>query len=162
MRILIVTNDGTVFLKDEGKAEEILGGRVREVLDLKRSLSDGHDVSLALISGRYGLISGDRVISQYSNAPDTSAGYAELQTRTDYAGRLKVMSRSFDMTMVFVPKDMMRILIAGGSLPRNTLAVTSPEFIDVFEKNGWKFLERKGARIGNKNAESIRSLSSLL
>jgi len=159
MNILAVTNDGTVFLKEKGKAEEIFGGRVTEVRRLKDSLSNEHNVSMALISGRYGLVSGDEIISRYTDPPDTSEGYAELQHRTDYAGRLKEMSDEFDMTMIFVPKDMMRILIGNGSLPCNTLAVTSPEFKDVFEKNGWIFMERKGARIGKKNAEAIGSLS---
>ena len=160
MRILIVTNDGTVFLKERGSAEEMFGGRVTEVLRLKTSLSEGHDVSLAVISGRYGLISGDETISRYTDVPDSAGGYKELQIRTDYAGRLKMMSGQFDLTLVFVPKDMMHVLIENGSLPENTMAVTGREFMDVFERNGWMFLERNGARIGKKNAEAIRSFSS--
>jgi hypothetical protein len=159
MRILVITNDGTVFLKDRGKAEDMFGGRVTEVLRLKRSLSGEHDVSLAVISGRYGMIDGNETISGYAGAPDTAGGYAELQVRTDYAGKLRGISKRFDMTMVFVPKEMMRILIGKGSLPENTLAVTSPEFRDMFERNGWTFLERKGARVGKENLKRIISFS---
>ena len=159
MRILMVTNDGTVFLRDHGKAEEMFGGRVTEVIRLKAMLSNEHDVSLAIISGKYGLVCGDEIISKYAGAPDTAEGYAELQTRTDYAGELKKMTGSFDVTMVFVPKDIMRIMIEMKSLPHNTVAVTSPDFRNIFERNGWTFLERRGARVGKENAERIRAHS---
>ena len=160
MRILVVTNDGTVFLRDHGKAEEMFGGRVTEVIRLKTMLSNEHEVSLAIISGKYGMICGNKTISKYTGAPDTAEGYTELQTRTDYAGELKKMTGSFDATMVFVPKDMMRILIGSCALPKNTVAVTSPEFKDLFEMRGWTFLERRGARIGKDNTERIRIISS--
>ena len=63
-------------------------------------------------------------------------------------------------SMVFVLKEIIRILMERESLPKNTVGVTSMEFAYIFERNGWTFLERRGARIGKENAEMIRIISS--
>ena len=38
------------------------------------------------------------------------------------------------------------------------IAVTSPRFKDECEKRGWTWLERKGARVGDANADEIERL----
>ena len=38
------------------------------------------------------------------------------------------------------------------------IAVTSPDFKEECEKRNWTFLERRGARVGNDNADEIERI----
>lgn len=157
MRILVVTNDGMTFNSDIGRADEIFAGRLIEVIHFTETLRQHHDVTLAIISQKYGLITGDTIIQRYGGAPDSEEGYKEMQRRTDFSNEISRLSGSFDSVVVLVPKGIMKILIQNGALRGNVTACTSPDLRDVFQKRGWKFYERKGARIGKRNAEAIIS-----
>jgi hypothetical protein len=159
MKALVITNDSTVFRYEEASAEEMFGGRVTEVRNLKNRLSEICDVSFGMISGKYGFIPGDRVITRYENVPDSAAEYKRLQERTDFSAWISMISERFDAVLIFVPKEMMRLIIEE-DVECKVISSTSPKFKREFERRGWKFFERKGARVGKKNADDIVKLIS--
>ena len=156
MKALVITNDSTVFRYKEASAEEMFGGRVTEVRNLKRRVYEICETSFGIVSGKYGFISGDRVISKYDEVPDSEAGYKELQERTDFPAWISMVSEQYDFVLIFVPKEMMR-LIMKEDLKGKIIASTSLEFKEEFQRRGWMFCERKGARVGKKNADGIVS-----
>lgn len=160
MRIIVITNDSTVFLHPKARAEDMFGGRVTEVRNLMNGIRGMHETVFGLISGRYGFVTGDTMIESYDDVPERRNEYIGLQERTDYSGAIVDAVKGFDVVMVFVPKDMMRILIQKDALTGNVISCTSPEFKDHFERVGWYFFERRGARIGKGNAERITDLIS--
>jgi len=156
MRALVITNDSTVFLK-EGlcSAREMFGGRVSEVRNFCNRLSTVCDVSFGIISGRFGFVPGEYTVMPYPEVTDTPESYYELQQRKDYAGKINFVSRPFDVTVAFIPKAMMAILLDNDAFTRKVIAVTADDFKDEFEKRGWSWYKRSGARIGKENADSI-------
>jgi len=156
MRVLVITNDSTVFLKGGlCSAKEMFGGRVAEVRNFCDRLSNICDVSLGIISGRFGFVPGTYVIMPYDEVTDCPEAYLELQETKDYATKINVLSRPFDRILVFVPKMMMAILLDNDAFPRKVIAVTAEEFKGEFEERGWSWYERSGARIGKTNADKI-------
>jgi hypothetical protein len=152
----VITNDSSVFLK-EGlcSAGEMFGGRVTEVRNFCKRLTEICDVSFAIISGRFGLVPGGHVISRYNEVTDTPEKIIELQERKDYASKINFVSRPFDRVIVFVPKAMMAVLLDHDAFPRKVTAVTGKEFLDHFTEKGWSWYPRSGARIGKANADKI-------
>ena len=156
MRALVITNDSTVFLKDGlCSAREMFGGRVSEVRNFCDRLSSVCDVSFGLISGRFGFVPGEYVVMPYPEVTDTPESYYELQERKDYAGKINFVSRPFDVTIAFVPKAMMAILLDNDAFTRKVIAVTGDEFKEEFRERGWSWYKRSGARIGKVNADMI-------
>lgn len=153
MRILLITNDSTVFLSDRSKAKDIFGGRVTEVKGFLDRL-ERYDITFKIVTGRYGLVDGNDVISKYQEVADSEIKYKELQKRLDYASSIKDAG-SYDFIIILLPKGMVRILIENDALHGNIMAVTSLEFLKIFKERGWHHFERKGARIGKKNAENM-------
>lgn len=156
MRVLVITNDSAVFLKNGlCSAEEMFGGRVREVRNFCDRLSSVCDVSFGVISGRFGFVPGSYTIMPYGEITDTPEAYVELQMRKDYATKINMVSRIFDRTIVFVPKAMMAVLLDSDAFPGKVIAVTDGMFREYFEERGWSWYGRSGARIGRENADRI-------
>lgn len=155
-RVLVITNDSTVFLK-KGicSAKDMFGGRVTEVRNFCDRLSEICDVSFGIISGRFGFVPGEYVIMPYDEITDTPDAYYKLQEERDYASKINYVSRHFDRIIVFVPKAMMAILLDNGAFSRKVIAVTDKAFKEYFEEHGWSWYERSGARIGKANADRI-------
>ncbi|MDR2866431.1 MAG: hypothetical protein LBV13_03395 [Methanomassiliicoccaceae archaeon] len=156
MRVLVITNDSTVFLSERVcSAKDIFGGRVTEVKNFCNRLSKICDVSFGIISGRFGFVPGEYTIMRYDNITDTPEAYHELQQRKDYASVINSVSRPFDRILVFVPKAMMAILLDNDAFPRKVISVTDQVFREHFTMNGWSWYRRSGARIGKENADMI-------
>jgi len=159
LRVLVITNDSTVFLHDGVcAAKDMFGGRVTEVKNFCGMISDVCDVSFGVISGRFGFVPGEYTVMPYAEITDTPQAYYELQERKDYASMIDYVSRPFDVTVVFVPKAMMAILLDNDALHGNVMAVTDEAFREHFEGNGWHWYKRSGARIGKANADAIRKV----
>ena len=154
MKILVVTNDSTVFRYEEAKAEDMFGGRLTEVRNLKNKISEVCESELSVISGEYGFVRGEEVIKRYVDVPDTLSDYLRTEEKTKFATDVSELTRSFDVTLIFVPKEMMRILMRK-ELHGMVIAVTNPEFKEEFRRRGWYHLERRGARIGRENFRTI-------
>ncbi|NLL94618.1 MAG: hypothetical protein GX224_02515 [Thermoplasmatales archaeon] len=163
-RVLVITNDSEVFLSDKWvSAHEMFGGRVTEVRNLVERLRGfpDTDVSMGIVSGEFGFVPSNYVIRPYGNVPSCKEDYLELQERKDYvkhigdAANLHVGKYPiFDRVVVCVPKDMFDIIAP--CLPRDrVIAVTSDKHRELCESKGWTFLERKGARVGDDNADAI-------
>ena len=154
-RILVISNDSTVFLKDGFvSAFEMFGGRLTEVKNLVERLKDVCDISFAIISGEFGFIPANYVVRKYDNVPACKEDYESLQERKDFVGHTRFITQAFDRIIVCVPKDMFAMLIP--ALPKGrVIAVTNECFKEECEKNGWTFYPRKGARVGNENADAI-------
>ncbi|MDO5862471.1 MAG: hypothetical protein Q4Q58_06755, partial [Thermoplasmata archaeon] len=55
--------------------------------------------------------------------------------------------------------DMFQMFLDRGEMPDNVLiAVTSPRYREVCEQHGWTWLERRGARVGDANADEIERI----
>ena len=156
MRVLVITNDSTVFLKNGiSPAKDMFGGRVTEVRNFCNRLSAICDVSFGMISGRFGFVPGEYVVMPYDEVTDTPEKYYELQERKDYATVINHTARPFDRIIVFVPKAMMAILLDNEAFPRKVIAVTDEDFKEYFDGNRWSWYPRSGARIGKENADAI-------
>ena len=159
MRVLVVTNDSTVFKYEDAKAEEMFGGRLTEVRNLKNRISDVSDSDFSIISGEHGLIPGDRMIKRYVDVPDTLSGYLRAEEKTRFSDAISELTKSYDVTLIFVPKEVMRILMRN-KLHGMIIAVTNTEFKEEFKRRGWYYLERKGARVGKENFQTIYEIIS--
>lgn len=163
-RVLVITNDSEVFLTERWvAAHDMFGGRLTEVKNLVgrlRELPDT-DVSMGIISGEYGFVPSNYVVRPYGNVPSCKEDYLNLQERKDYVGHIRDAANLhvgkyavFDRIVVCVPKDMFEIIAP--VLPKDrVIAVTSNSNKEICETKGWTFLERKGARVGNANADAI-------
>ena len=158
-QVLVITNDSTVFVtKQWVSAYDMFGGRFTEVKNLVDRLKKHAQTSFGVISGQFGFVPSNYVIMNYPNVPSCKEEYEETQERTDFVGKIEYVCRGFfDRIVVCVPKDMFAMLI--DVLPRDkVIAVTSPDFEEVCREHGWTFLPRKGARVGNENADAIIEL----
>lgn len=158
-KILVISNDSTVFLK-EGfvSAFEMFGGRLTEVKNLvarlDTELRKTCETSFAIISGRFGFIPANYVVMPYTDVPSNKEEYQELQERKDFVGKVEYISKAFDRIIVCVPKDMFSMI--EGVLPDGkVIAVTNPAFEGMCRERGWSFYPRKGSRVGNDNADAI-------
>ena len=154
-RVLVISNDSTVFLSNGFvSAFEMFGGRLTEVKNLVARLNDVCDISFAIISGEFGFIPANYVVRKYDRVPSCKEEYEELQERKDFVGQTRFITQAFDRIIVCVPKDMFAMLIP--ALPKErVIAVTNECYRDVCEQNGWTFYLRKGARVGDANADAI-------
>ena len=164
MSVLVITNDSTVFLKKGlTSAFEMFGGRAEEVKKLVAKLDlaekDGKkmcDVSFGVISSRFGFVPGNYVITNYEDVMSSKEDYLRVQKEKDYLGQLSQISKYFDKIIVCVPKDMFAMMLEDNTFQEGkVIAVTNPSFEEECERRGWIYFERKGARIGNENAEKI-------
>ena len=168
-RILIVTNDSTVFLNTNSidSAFNMFGGRMTEVKKLVARLDtavkEGDkklcDVSFGVITTKYGFVPGNYGIVSYDEVMSDRAGYEECQERKQFVEQVSYLCKPFDKVIMCIPKDMFAMFVEADQIDDGKLiAVTNPCFKDVCEKKGWTFLERKGARVGNENADEIERL----
>lgn len=168
-RILIVTNDSTVFLNRSSidSAFNMFGGRATEVKKLVARLDtaekeDGTklcDVSFGVISTMYGFVPGNYGIVSYDNVMSDRAGYEECQKRKQFVEQVSYLCKPFDKVILCIPKDMFAMFVEADQIDDGKLiAVTNPCFKEVCEKKGWSYLERNGARVGNENADEIERL----
>ncbi len=168
-RILIVTNDSTVFLQ-KGRLStpfEIFGGRVTEVKNLVKRLDtatkdDGSklvDVSFGVISTKYGFVPGNYNILSYDDVMSSKEEYEAADERKGFIEQTSYLMRPFDKVILCVPNDMFAMFLERDGIPNGRLiAVTGTRFKEDCERHGWTWLERKGARIGNENADGIERL----
>ena len=155
--VLVITNDSAVFLKTGvASAFEMFGGRCTEVKKLVARLdtaSRTHDVKKKLCEVSFGIIT-----SKYGYIPEA------VQRKKDFLGKIDYTCKLFDRIVVCVPKHIMKMILDSNALPNGrVIAVTSPDFKEECEKRDWLFLERRGARVGDANAdiifEEIRKIS---
>ncbi len=165
--ILIVTNDSEVTISNKLEAAgDLFGGRVTEIREFVKSLeeefgeegSNTMNISFGLITTFFGFVPSNYSIYRYKYAMSNKEEYLLTQKERDYAGRLEYVSRGFDKVIICVPKEMFRILVDNDALHNGKIiAVTSKDFKGLCEEREWIYLERKGARLGKKNAEKVRN-----
>ena len=172
-RILIVTNDSTVFLEKGRLATpwEMFGGRVTEVKNLVKRLDtatkeDGSklcDVSFGVITTQFGFVPGNYQITDYPNVMSNRAEYEAADEARNFIEQTAFLMRPFDKVILCVPNDMFAMFLEKAEIPDGRLiAVTSARFRDECERRGWSWLERRGARVGNENADEIERQIRLL
>ncbi len=154
-KILVITNDSTVFLKDAFiPAFDMFGGRCTEVKNLFTRISAITDASMGFISGKFGFVPSNYVVMKYDFVPSCKEDYEKLQEEKDFVGQIAFLAKPFDKVVLCVPKDMFAMLIP--SFPDGKLiAVTNEMYKDVCREHNWSFYPRKGARVGNENADAI-------
>lgn len=168
-RVLIVTNDSTVFLVKNriATAFEMFGGRMTEVKKLVERLDRAEndkgeklcDVSFGVISTKYGFVPGNYQIMEYPHVMSNREEYIQADLDKNFVSQTSFITRPFDKVIICIPKEMFRMFLEADEIERGkVIAVTSPEFKDECESRGWTFLERKGARVGDANADEIERL----
>ena len=168
-RVLVVTNDSTVFLVRNriDTAYNMFGGRVTEVKNLVRRLDeavrdDGSklcDVSFGVITTRYGFVPGNYQIMEYPDVMSTREEYEAADAARDFVAQTSFLTKPFDKVVMCVPKDMFAMFLEADAIDDGKLiAVTSPDFREECERRGWTWLERRGARVGDANADEIERL----
>ena len=168
-RILIVTNDSTVFTAKNklATAFEMFEGRMTEVKKLVARLDTAVkdngdklcDVSFGVITTKYGFVPGNYNITGYDEVMSDKAGYQDCEERKQFVEQVSYLTQPFDKTIFCIPKDMFAMFFEADMIRDGAvIAVTSPDFKDECERRGWTFLERKGARVGNDNADEIERL----
>jgi hypothetical protein len=168
-RILIVTNDSTVF-KDKNRllsAFEMFEGRATEVknlvarLDLAKTETGSKlcDVSYGVITSKYGFVPGNYMITGYDDVMDSKEDYIAVNDEKGYVEQVSYLTRPFDKVIFCMPKEMFRLFLEADGIDNGKLiAVTNPEFEEECRKRDWVYLERKGARVGSENADRIEQL----
>ena len=168
-RVLIVTNDSTVFLVKNciATAFELFGGRVTEVKKLVERLDTAVndkgqklcDVSFGVITTKYGFVPGNYQIMEYPHVMSNRDEYLQADLDKNFVSQTSFMTRPFDKVVLCVPKDMFSMFLDADEIEDGkVIAVTSPDFKEECERRGWTFLERKGARVGDANADEIERL----
>lgn len=154
-KVLVITNDSTVFLKDAYiSAFDMFGGRCTEVKNLYIRISAITNASLGFISGKFGFVPSNYVVMKYDFVPSCKEDYEKLQAEKDFVGQIEFLSKPFDKIVVCVPKDMFAMLMP--VLPDGkVIAVTNKIYKKECTKRGWSFYLRKGARVGSGNADAI-------
>ncbi len=168
-RILIVTNDSKVF-KDKNKllsAFDMFEGRATEVKNLVARLDTATneaggklcEVSYGVISARFGFVPGNYMVTGYEETMDTAEEFKAVDERKGYVEQVSYLTRPFDKTIFCMPKEMFRLFLEFDGIQNGKLiAITNPEFKEECEKRDWIYLERKGARVGNDNADRIEEI----
>ena len=158
LKIHVISNDSTVFLSSTGDAAEIFGGRYTEVRTFCKEASEFCEVTVSVICGKYGLVTSPEQISRYGTVTDSKEKYEETEVKYRYSEKIWKLAEHHDITVMFLPKDMMHIVL--NNADKNTIVVSAANncFRQIFSENGWYFFERKGARIGKKNKEEILQL----
>jgi hypothetical protein len=168
-RILIVTNDSKVF-KDKNKllsAFDMFEGRATEVknlvarLDTAKNEKGGKlcDVSYGVITARYGFVPGNYMITGYDETMDTREEFLAVNEKKQFVEQVSYLTRPFDKVIFCIPKEMFRLFLEPGLIDYGKLiAVTNPEFEEECRMRDWIYLERKGARVGNENADRIEEI----
>ncbi|MBE6518624.1 MAG: hypothetical protein E7Z70_03665 [Thermoplasmata archaeon] len=168
-RILVVTNDSKVF-KDKSKllsAFEMFEGRATEVKNLVARLDTATDdkdrkicdVSYGVISARYGFVPGNYMVTGYEETMDTAEEFKAVDQNKGYVEQVSYIANAFDKVIFCMPKELFRLFLEADQIGKGKLiAVTNPEFKEECEKRDWIYLERKGARVGNDNADRIEEI----
>ncbi len=155
MKLHVVSNDSTVFLKDQGDISEIFGGRYTEVRNFCNRASLIYEVKVSIITGEYGLVTSPRCIYKYKKITDSTEDYVKLEKKFCYAKRIWEESKSSDVLILLVPKDMIEIILQQCNSSCKLISVTN--FVprnEIVDPN-WHLIRRKGARIGKKNENTI-------
>jgi hypothetical protein len=161
-RIFVITNDSTVFQTDKWvSAFEMFGGRVTEVKNLVTDLCGEADVSMGIISGRFGFIPANYVVMPYPWVPESKEDFELLQSKRDFLGAIKKTlgikvgdTYLYDKVIVCVPKvlfEMMKDVLPDDRV----IAITNPQFEEECRNRGWSYYKRGGSRVGKKNAADI-------
>ncbi len=168
-RVLIVTNDSTVF-KAKNKllsAFEMFEGRTTEVKNLVARLDTAKtktgsklcDVSYGVITTQYGFVPGNYMVTGYDKVMETKEDYIAVNEKKNYVEQVSYLTRPFDKVIFCIPKEMFRLFLEYNDIANGKLiAVTNPEFEEECRKRDWVYLERKGARVGNDNADRIEEI----
>lgn len=168
-RILVVTNDSTVFLVKNriSTVFDMFGGRVTEVKNLVRRLDEAKkddgtklcDVSFGVITTRYGFVPGNYQIMEYPEVMSSREEYEAVDEAKNFVAQTSFITKPFDKVVMCVPKDMFAMFLEADAIDDGKLiAVTSPDFRGECERRGWTWLERKGARVGDANADEIERI----
>jgi len=168
-RILIVTNDSTVF-KNKNRllsAFEMFEGRMTEVKKLVARLDTAKDekdrklcdVSFGVITARYGFVPGNYMVTGYEDKMDCKEDYIRVNEEKQYVEQVSYLTKPFDKVIFCMPKEMFRLFLEADQIDNGKLiAVTNPEFEEECKKRDWIYLERKGARVGDANADRIEEI----
>ena len=117
------------------------------------------DVSFGVITTKYGFVPGNYMISGYDKVADCKEDYLDIQERKQFVEQVSYLTQPFEKVIFCIPKDMFAMFLEADLIEKGkVIAVTSPDFKEECEKRGWTFLERKGARVGNENADEIERL----
>ena len=136
VRILIVTNDSTVFRsKGIDSAFNMFGGRATEGKNLVSRLDTAVDengkklcdVSYGVITTRYGFVPGNYVIDSYPRVMSNREEYEFVNEAKNFVEQVSYLSRPFDKTIFCIPKDMFAMFLEADQIWNDKLiAVTSP------------------------------------
>lgn len=155
MKLHVVSNDSTVFLKNQGDVSEIFGGRYTEVRNFCNRASLMHEVKISVITGEYGVITSPYHICKYKKITDSKEDYVKLEKRFCYSKKIWEESKSSDVLILFVPKDMTEIILQRCNDICKLISVTNFAPKNKIVNPNWYLIERKGARIGKKNENII-------
>jgi hypothetical protein len=99
------------------------------------------------------------MITGYEETMDTREEFMAVDANKGYVEQVSYLTRPFDKTIFCMPKEMFRLFLEMDAIENGKLiAVTNPEFEEECKKRDWVYLERKGARVGNENADKIEEL----
>ncbi|MBR2255398.1 MAG: hypothetical protein IJ856_06285 [Candidatus Methanomethylophilaceae archaeon] len=168
-RVLVITNDSTVFTNKTGVASafDMFAGRATEVKNLVARLDTmvddkGRkvcDVSYGVISTFYGFVPGNYTVMAYDRVMSTPEEYEYVDSKRGFVEQTSFLCKAFDIVIFCIPKAMFGMFLDRGDIDDGkVIAVTSPDFKDRCTEREWIFLERTGPRVGASNADEIERL----
>lgn len=145
-------------------ARTMFAGMFTEVRDFKDNLSN-YNISLYIISGRYGLLGEDEVIIPYVSNISSVNDIEILDKRTGFSQRMLEKTTESTIVIILLPIQFISYLLTidwFSLLNSNStiVLVTSKHFKEKFsDMPNIKLLERRGvARMGSYNREEIISI----
>lgn len=145
-------------------ARTMFAGMFTEVRDFKDNLSNCN-ISLYIISGRYGLLGEDEIIIPYVSNISSTNDIEILDKRTGFSQRMLEKTTESNIVIILLPIQFISYLLTidwFSLLNSNStiVLVTSKHFKEKFsDMPNIKLLERKGvARMGSYNREEIISI----
>lgn len=146
-------------------AKAMFAGMFVEVRNFKDQLSESSEVSLNIISGRYGLLEENDSIVPYVSNIKLNSDVEKLDNRTAFSQKMIEKAINSDIVLIFLPASFVSYLVSikwFGSLDTisRVVLVTCKHFKDHFSHMyNVTILDRKGvARIGLVNREKIVSI----
>lgn len=145
-------------------ARTMFAGMFTEVRDFKDNLSNCN-ISLYIISGRYGLLGEDEIIIPYVSNISSTNDIEILDKRTGFSQRMLEKTTESNIVIILLPIQFISYLLTidwFSLLNSNStiVLVTSKHFKEKFsDMPNIKLLERRGvARMGSYNREEIISI----
>jgi len=154
----------TEILKDYTRQAKLMfSGNFSEIREFSNYLEKYGNVKINILSGRYGMIDGDRIIIPYNYHLNSEHKLTELDNKTNFARAIQVVCEKSDIIIISLPAYILEYIIKKNIfIPKNKslrIVVCGNYFLNVMKESGFIAFPRLGvARLGKDTRHKIINL----